>query len=102
MEDLLISSREVMNNISSTGLESPNTTTSMGNGVTDNIQDVSSGVGGERSSPVSSPNLSPRPSPKARSKRDHSKGNSDSAIKESNSVNKFDEHQLHVSFYIYR
>ncbi|XP_076663530.1 protein Aster-B isoform X1 [Andrena cerasifolii] len=95
VEDLLISSREVMNNISSTGLESPNTATSMGNGVTDNVQDTSSGVGGERSSPVSSPNLSPRPSPKARSKRDHSKGNSDSAIKESNSVNKFDEHQLH-------
>ncbi|XP_053971245.1 protein Aster-B-like isoform X1 [Hylaeus anthracinus] len=94
VEDLLISSREVMSNINSAGLENQNSATNMGNGVSDNIEDVLTGVCGERCSPVSSPNLSPRPSPKARNKRDHSKVNSDSALKESNNVNKLDEHQM--------
>ncbi|KOC61144.1 GRAM domain-containing protein 1B [Habropoda laboriosa] len=84
-----------MTNVSSTGLENQNSTTNIGNGISDNIQETLSGGSGERCSPVSSPNLSPRPSPKVRNKRDHSKTNSDSNTKESNSMNKLDEHQLH-------
>lgn len=99
MEDLLISSRDVMNNISSTGLESQNLTTNMGNGKSDNIQEISTASGAEKSSPVSSPNLSPHPSPKVRCKRDHSKGSSDSTTKESNNLNKLEEQQFRVSFY---
>ncbi|XP_015436745.1 PREDICTED: GRAM domain-containing protein 1B-like [Dufourea novaeangliae] len=95
VEDLLISSRDVITNINSAGLEIQNSATSMGNGVSDNIQESLIGTSGERCSPVSSPNLSPRPSPKARCKRDHSKTNSDSTTKESNNLNKLDENQLH-------
>ncbi|XP_076625066.1 protein Aster-B [Colletes latitarsis] len=94
VEDLLISSREVMSNINSAGLETQNSATNMGNGVSDNIQEALTGTCGERYSPVSSTNLSPRPSPKARSKRDHSKTNSDSTTKESNNITKSEEHQL--------
>ncbi|XP_076277317.1 protein Aster-B [Lasioglossum baleicum] len=95
VEDLLISSHDVITNINSATLDNPNSATSRGNGSSDNTQESLIGACGERNSPVSSPNLSPRPSPKARSKRDHLKSNSDSATKESNNVNKFDEHQSH-------
>ncbi|XP_043598366.1 protein Aster-B isoform X2 [Bombus pyrosoma] len=90
MEDLLIYNREVM-----TELENQNpTATNIGNGISDNVQE--SGASGEKKdSPVSSPNLSPRPSPKVRNKRDHSKTSHDSSTKESNSVNKLDDHQVH-------
>ncbi|XP_076167712.1 protein Aster-B isoform X2 [Ptiloglossa arizonensis] len=84
VEDLLISSREVMSNINSAGLENQNSTTNVGNGVSDNIQEAFTGISGERCSSVSSPNLSPCPSPKARCKRDHSKIIYDSTTKESN------------------
>ncbi|CAL7941744.1 unnamed protein product [Xylocopa violacea] len=94
VEDLLISSREVMANVNSTGLENQNPTTNIANNVPENTQETTVPASGEKSSPVSSPNLSPRPSPKARNKRDHSKTNYDSNVKESNSVNKFDEHQF--------
>ncbi|OAD57404.1 GRAM domain-containing protein 1B [Eufriesea mexicana] len=94
VEDLLISSREVMTNVNSTGLENQNPTMNTGNGISDNIQETFTGGSGEKCSPVSSPNLSPRPSPKVRNKRDHSKTNHDSNTKESNNVNKLDEHQL--------
>lgn len=99
VEDLLISSREVMTNVNSTGLENQNPTMNTGNGISDNIQETFTGGSGEKCSPVSSPNLSPRPSPKVRNKRDHSKTNHDSNTKESNNVNKLDEHQLQVRFY---
>ncbi|CAK9813177.1 Protein Aster-B [Anthophora plagiata] len=95
VEDLLISSREVMTNVSSTGVETQNATINMGNGIPEQSQEAVSGGSGEHGSPVSSPNLSPRPSPKVRNKRDHSKTNYDSSTKESNSVNKLDEQQLH-------
>lgn len=95
VEDLLISSREVMTNVNSTGFENQNPTMNIGNGISDNIQETIIGGNGEKGSPVSSPNLSPRPSPKVRNKRDHSKLNHDSNTKESNSMNKLDEHQLH-------
>lgn len=97
MEDLLISSREVMNTVNSTGLENQNSSPNVGNGVSDNVQETVTGGTGDRGSPVSSPNLSPRLSPKVRSKRDHSKTNYDSTAKEHNNVNKADD--LHVRFY---
>lgn len=93
VEDLLISSREVMTNVSSTGLENQNPTMNIGNGISDNVQETCTGTSGEKNSPVSSPNLSPRPSPKVRNKRDHSKANHDSNAKESNNVNKLDDQQ---------
>ncbi|XP_078038443.1 protein Aster-B [Augochlora pura] len=95
VEDLLISSHDVITNINSAGLDNQNSATNKGNAVSDNTQESLTGACGERSSPVSSPNLSPRPSPKARNKRDHSKSNSDSTTKESNNVNKLDENQSH-------
>ncbi|XP_029045428.2 LOW QUALITY PROTEIN: protein Aster-B-like [Osmia bicornis bicornis] len=91
VEDLLISSREVMNTVSSTGLENQNSAPNVGNGVSDNVQETITGGTGDRGSPVSSPNLSPRLSPKVRSKRDHSKTNYDSSTKEHNNVNKTDD-----------
>ena len=97
VEDLLISSREVMTNVSSTGLESQNPTMNIGNGISDNVQETCTSSG-EKNSPVSSPNLSPRPSPKVRNKRDHSKANHDSNTKESNNVNKLDD-QVYVRYY---
>ena len=98
MEDLLISSREVMTNVSYTGLENQNSTMNIGNGISDNVQETCTGTSGEKNSPVSSPNLSPRPSPKVRNKRDHSKANHDSNAKESNNVNKLDD-QVYVRYY---
>ncbi|XP_076246609.1 protein Aster-B isoform X2 [Calliopsis andreniformis] len=94
VEDLLISSHEVMNNISSAGLENQNSMTNMGNGISDNIQEIPTGGCGEKCTPISSPNLSPRLSPKVCRKQDHSKGHYDSAVKESNNVNKIEEQQL--------
>ncbi|XP_076756914.1 protein Aster-B [Xylocopa sonorina] len=91
VEDLLITSREVMANVNSTAAENQSPTTNVGNNVSENGQEATVAVVGEKSSPVSSPNLSPRPSPKARSKRDHSKTNYDPNVKESNSLNKFDD-----------
>ncbi|KAF3428069.1 hypothetical protein E2986_09009 [Frieseomelitta varia] len=97
VEDLLISSREVMTNVSSTGLENQNPTMNIGNGISDNVQETCTGTSGEKNSPVSSPNLSPRPSPKVRNKRDHSKANHDSNAKESNNVNKLDDQQQDIT-----
>lgn len=97
VEDLLISSREVMNNVSSTGLENQNTT-NVGNNVSENVQEPVTGGTVDRGSPVSSPNLSPRLSPKVRSKRDHSKSAHDPISKEHNNANKVDElHQQDIA-----
>lgn len=94
MEDLLISSREVMANVNAAGLENPTPTTNMGNGIPDNVQEPLNSGGGERGSPVSSPNLSPRPSPKVRNKREHPKTSCDSSTKEASSMIKLDDNQV--------
>lgn len=79
VENLLISSHEVISSINSSGLSNQNSTGNLGNTSTaDNGQETS--IGADRNSPVSSPNLSPRPSPRA--KREYSRLNSDSSAKE--------------------
>jgi len=66
VENLLISSHEVISSINSTGLGNQGTATNLGN--TENVQETPANSGIDRNSPVSSPNLSPRPSPRAHSK----------------------------------
>ncbi|EGI60749.1 GRAM domain-containing protein 1B, partial [Acromyrmex echinatior] len=90
VENLLISSHEVISSINSTGLGNQSIATNLGGTTaTEKIQEPSAS-GGDRNSPVSSPNLSPRPSPRAHSKREYSK-NPDSAVKESLRANKSDD-----------
>lgn len=93
MENLLISSHEVISSINSSGLGNQSSTGNLGNASTvDNVQETSVGSGADqRNSPVSSPNLSPRPSPRAHSKREYSRLNSDSSAKESLRMNKSDD-----------
>jgi len=79
----------VISSINSTGLGNQNTATNLGN--TENVQETPANSGIDRNSPVSSPNLSPRPSPRAHSKREYSKLNADSMIKESVRANKSDD-----------
>lgn len=91
MENLLISSHEVISSINSSSLGNQSSATNLGNAVsTENVQETLSGSGAERNSPVSSPNLSPRPSPRAYNRREYSRLNSDSA-KESLRVNKSED-----------
>ncbi|XP_011700392.1 PREDICTED: GRAM domain-containing protein 1B-like [Wasmannia auropunctata] len=97
VENLLISSHEVISSINSTGLGNQGTATNLGSIVATSenvLQETSANSGADRSnSPVSSPNLSPRPSPRAHSRREYSRLNSDSAVKESLSLraNKSDD-----------
>ncbi|XP_032664229.1 protein Aster-B-like isoform X1 [Odontomachus brunneus] len=91
VENLLISSHEVISSINSSSLGNQGSTTNLGNAPsTENVQETLSGSGAERNSPVSSPNLSPRPSPRAYNRREYSRLNSDSA-KESLRVNKSED-----------
>lgn len=93
----MISSHEVISSINSTGLGNQGTATNLGSIVATSenvLQETSANSGADRSnSPVSSPNLSPRPSPRAHSRREYSRLNSDSAVKESLSLraNKSDD-----------
>ncbi|XP_070158399.1 protein Aster-B isoform X1 [Polyergus mexicanus] len=92
VENLLISSHEVINSINSSGLANQNSATNVGNAVSvENVQETTVGSGTDRNSPISSPNLSPRPSPKAHSRREYSRLNSDSSAKESSRANKSDD-----------
>lgn len=92
MENLLISSHEVINSINSSSLGNQNSTANLGNGAsTENVQETLSSSGAERNSPVSSPNLSPRPSPRAYNRREYSRLNSDSATKELLRTNKSED-----------
>lgn len=91
MENLLISSHEVISSINSTGLGNQGSAASLGSA--ENAQETSNANPSavDRNSPVSSPNLSPRPSPRAHSRRDYSRLNSDSNVKESLRANKSDD-----------
>lgn len=92
VENLLISSHEVISSINSSGLSNQNSATNLGNAASaENVQETTVGSGGDRNSPVSSPNLSPRPSPRAHSRREYSRLNSDSSTKESSRANKSDD-----------
>ncbi|XP_029661307.1 protein Aster-B-like [Formica exsecta] len=92
VENLLISSHEVISSINSSGLANQNSATNLGNAASvENVQETTVGSGGDRNSPVSSPNLSPRPSPRAHSRREYSRLNSDSSAKESSRANKSDD-----------
>ncbi|XP_071575729.1 protein Aster-B isoform X1 [Temnothorax nylanderi] len=93
VENLLMSSHEVISSINSSGLSNQGST-NLGN---ENAQETSANTGVDRNSPVSSPNLSPRPSPRAHSRREYSRLNSDSAIKESFRANKSDDQQDIIS-----
>ncbi|XP_012526983.1 protein Aster-B [Monomorium pharaonis] len=88
VENLLLSSHEVISSINSTGLGGQGT--SLGNTSGENVQEAINSVGPERNSPVSSPNLSPRPSPRASHSKRESKLSSDSA-KESLRASKSDD-----------
>ncbi|XP_018305385.1 GRAM domain-containing protein 1B isoform X1 [Mycetomoellerius zeteki] len=90
VENLLISSHEVISSINSTGLGNQGVTTNLGSTATTEKAQETSASGVDRNSPVSSPNLSPRPSPRAHSRREYSK-NPDSAVKESLRANKSDD-----------
>jgi len=99
VENLLISSHEVINSINSSNLGNQNSTTNLGNISVDNqIQESPIGSAIDRNSPVSSPNLSPRPSPRAHSRREYSRLNSDSA-KESLRANKSEDQLSQVYFH---
>jgi len=91
VENLLISSHEVISSINSSGLGNQSSTGNISS--VENVQETSVGSGADRNSPVSSPNLSPRPSPRAHSRREYTRLNSDSSAKESLRTNKSD-HQL--------
>lgn len=85
VENLLISSHEVISSINSSSLVGQNSATNLSNAVAalDNqIQESPVGSAVDRNSPVSSPNLSPRPSPRAHSRREYSRVNSDSSAKD--------------------
>lgn len=92
MENLLISSHEVISSINSTGLGNQGTATNLGNAVpAENVQESPANSGPDRNSPVSSPNLSPRLSPRDHPRREYSRLNSDSAVRESLRANKSDD-----------
>lgn len=106
MENLLISSHEVISSINSTGLGNQGVTTNLGSTATTEKAQETSASGVDRNSPVSSPNLSPRPSPRAHSRREYSK-NPDSAVKESLRANKSDDqlssgHQVCIDEALYK
>lgn len=88
VENLLISSHEVITSINSTGLANQGSTANLGSA--ENAQETLVNSNVDRNSPVSSPNLSPRPSPRAHSRREYCRLNSDSA-KESLRANKSDD-----------
>ncbi|XP_020298027.1 GRAM domain-containing protein 1B-like [Pseudomyrmex gracilis] len=100
VENLLISSHEVISSINSSGLSNQNTMANLGNATVDNVQETTVGSGIDRSSPVSSPNLSPRPSPRAHSRREYSRLNSDfavkDAVKDSGRANKLEDQSQEV------
>ncbi|KAL0131938.1 hypothetical protein PUN28_000011 [Cardiocondyla obscurior] len=77
VENLLISSHEVISSINSSGLSNQNST-NLGN--TENAQETSANSRVDCTSPVSSPNLSPRPSPRSHSKREYSRLSSESNV----------------------
>ncbi|XP_066591813.1 protein Aster-B-like [Prorops nasuta] len=77
VENLLISSHDVITSINSTGLPSQNSSPNLGNGFP--MESTEEILNSDRISPVSSPNLSPKPSPKSRGKRDYSRVNSDTS-----------------------
>lgn len=92
VENLLISSHEVISSINSSGLGNQNSGTNLGNAASvESVQETSGGSGIDRNSPVSSPNLSPRPSPRAHSRREYSRLNSDSSAKESSRAKSDDQ-----------
>ncbi|XP_014471144.1 PREDICTED: GRAM domain-containing protein 1B-like isoform X1 [Dinoponera quadriceps] len=92
VENLLISSHEVINSINSSNLGNQNSATNLGSVTSpENVQETHSGSGAERNSPVSSPNLSPRPSPRAYNRREYSRLNSDSSAKELIRINKSED-----------
>ncbi|KAG7197531.1 hypothetical protein KM043_017642 [Ampulex compressa] len=93
VENLLITSHEVISSINSSGLGTQSSSLNLGNGVSiDNIQEVCPNSG-DRCSPVSSPNLSPRPSPRAHYRREYSRLNSELNNKDIVYLNKSDELQ---------
>lgn len=97
VENLLISSHEVISSINSSGLSNQSSTANFGNPTsTENVQELLAG-GADRNSPVSSPNLSPRPSPRAHCRREYSRLNSDSGNRESvNRTNKTEDQLTQV------
>lgn len=106
MENLLISSHEVISSINSTGLGNQSIATNLGGTMAIEKVQETSASGVDRNSPVSSPNLSPRPSPRAHSKREYSK-NPDSVVKESLRANKSDDqlssgHQVCINRALYK
>lgn len=90
VEDLLISSHEVINSINSSGLGGSQPAASFTDATPVETGQEAVAVAG-RSSPVSSPNLSPRLSPRAHSRREYSRLNSDSGSRDSHSMNKSDD-----------
>ena len=102
MENLLISSHEVISSINSSSLTGQSSTGSHANGTSiDNIHDITFLAGNERQNTIPSPNSSPRPSPRFSIKHpDFSKDNVDlffSSQKESNNFTQLDEQQNLVS-----
>jgi hypothetical protein len=72
VENLLISSHDLITSINSSSLASHSSSSYLTNGAfNDPAQDVSSGAENERGSPIQTPNLSPKPSPRFSSKKDH-------------------------------
>ncbi|XP_035734691.1 protein Aster-B-like isoform X7 [Vespa mandarinia] len=88
VENLLMSSHDVINSINSSNLGHQSCATNVGNGISTEIPQETINSGG--GSPKSSPNLSPRPSPKAHCRREYIRLNSDSS-KESIRANKSDD-----------
>ncbi|XP_043276592.1 protein Aster-B [Venturia canescens] len=80
VENLLISSHEVLSSINSSSLGGLNLGNKANNESSmEHLHDNSQADGPEHSSPLPTPNLSPHPSPKAQNKRDHSKTNAESS-----------------------
>lgn len=93
VENLLVSSHDVINSINSSNLGHQSCATNVGNGIsTEPPQETINSGGG---SPISSPNLSPRLSPRAHTRREYARLNSDSS-KESNRANKSDDQSQEV------
>ncbi|KAK2587894.1 hypothetical protein KPH14_003990 [Odynerus spinipes] len=88
VENLLMSSHDVINSINSSNLGHQSCATNVGNGVSSEPPQETINSGG--GSPISSPNLSPRPSPRAHNRREYARLNSDSS-KESSRANKSDD-----------
>lgn len=103
MENLLISSHEVINSINASSLAGQSPAGSHGNEVSpDNVLDISSSTANERPSALPSPNLSPRPSPRFSVRhqdylKDHMELISPSQ-KESIHPSKLDEQSIQVTF----